>query len=147
MTAVVDETIFARLGEAALAAWNEGQMDGLDDYMAPDYVFRAPPFVHTKGLDEYKEYVADVRAAYPDMKVAFDDSVIQGNVSVIWGTISGTNTGTSPSTGAPPTGRPMDFTWCQVAHWQGDKVVKAWSYNDHLSMLMQLGIVQLPEPA
>lgn len=147
MNTVLDQSIFDKLGEAAKAAWNEGELDALDGFLAPDYDYHAPPLMHFTSLEEYKQYVADVRAAYPDIEVDYEGSVVQGDISVVWGWIRGTNTGTSPSTGAPPTGREINFKWCQVARWEGDKAVEAWSYNDHLTMMQQLGVVQLPEPA
>ena len=50
-------------------ARNQGNFDAVDELAAGDCVHHRPPFPDVEGLDGYKKYVADVRAAFPDLHI------------------------------------------------------------------------------
>jgi len=53
--------------------WNSGRLELIDMLVAPDYVSHV---VHTppiKNRDELKRWVADVRAAFPDVQFTIED--------------------------------------------------------------------------
>ena len=147
MSTEVDESFFEGWAAAALAAWHEGEFDALDEFLAEDLVYHQPPMIEVTGLEAYKQYMADVRAAFPDVHVEIEEWIVQGDGTASRGTIRATHLGTSPSMKLPPTGKEINFVWCQYAHLAGGKVVEMWSYNDQLTMMQQLGVVSLPEPA
>ena len=45
------EDLKARIRQAALEAWRDGNLDALDDVYAADYVFHRPPFADEQGLE------------------------------------------------------------------------------------------------
>ena len=141
-----DAAFYERWANVALAAWNEGDLDAMDEFLDPDYVNHQPPFPDVVGRDAYKKYIADVRSSHPDAHLEIEEWIYQGDVSAARGTFRGTQTGPSPTTGAPPTGKEVNFVWCNFLRWVGDKVVEGWAYNDYLTMVQQLGIVSMPEP-
>jgi predicted ester cyclase len=129
------------------AGWNEGNVDGLDEVAAPNFVRHSPPFPDIVGLAAYKKYLLDVHASYPDVQLTTDESIYQGDVWAGRGTFRGTLTGRSPMTGAPGTGQKVDIQWCAYIRAEGGKVIEMWALVDFLNMVQQLGFALKPKEA
>ena len=125
-------------------AFNKGNLDVVDEYYAADFVRHKPPFPDIEGLEAYKQFVADCRTSYPDVQLTIDEIIVEGDTTATRWTYRGTQTGQSPTTGAPPTGKQVAFTGCSVGHWVEGKVVEEWENGDYLSLLQQLGVVPPP---
>ena len=122
-------------------AWHKGNMDVIDELHAVDYVRHQTAYPDVEGLEAYKQYVADVRTSYPDVQITIDEIIAEGNTTAARWTFRGTQTGQSPTTGAPPTGKQVTFTGCLMTHWVEGKIVEEWPNVDWLSLLQQLGVV------
>ncbi len=122
-------------------AWNKGNLDALDELCDADFVRHKPPFPDIEGLEAGKQFVADCRISYPDLQLTLDEIIVEGDASAIRWTYRGTQTGQSPTTGAPPTGKQVAFTGCNILHWVEGKIVEEWENGDYLSLLQQLGVV------
>jgi predicted ester cyclase len=127
--------------EAALAAYNEGKVDALDEFYAPDFVRHVPPFPDTVGLEAYKKYISNVRGSYPGAHLTIDKWLCEGDLSASRGTWQGTKAGESVLTTAGGTGQKLKFDWCSMVRWEGDKVVEEWVGQDNLTMVAQLGLI------
>ncbi len=141
-----DQAFWDRFDVAWQAAWNEGKFDAMDEYYAPDYVYHQPPFPDVVGLEAYKKFIADARAASPGFHLTYEGSVHEGDWCVQWGRVSGTYTGTSPlaEVATAGTGQKNDYVWCSRVRWVGTKAVEEWVYRDHVSMLRQRGYTITP---
>ncbi|MCP4540378.1 MAG: ester cyclase [Chloroflexi bacterium] len=124
---VIDETL------------HQGNLDALDALYADDFYRRRPPYPDIDGLQALRQNFADIRSSYPDVHVTIDEIIIEGDTSVWRWTFWGTQTGASPTTGAPPTGKRVTFTGCTVAHWKYGKIVDDFQNADWLGLLQQLG--------
>ena len=120
-------------------AWNQGNLDALDEVFAVGIVRHRSPLSDIKGLDALRQSVIDLRSSFPDLKLTVDEIVVEGDVSAFRWTFCGTQTGPSPSTGLPPTGEYVTVTGCAVSHWEGGKVIEEWGHNNRESILKQLG--------
>ena len=120
-------------------AWNQGKMEVLDEHFAPEYVYHHFPFPDVEGLEAYKQYIADTRNSYSDLKLTVEEMIIKGDIAVVRGTFSGTNTGELPTFGIPATGKQVTFKWCNVSHRANGKTAEEWNYVDHLGLMQQLG--------
>jgi len=125
-------------------AWNQGKMAVLNEHFAPEYVYHRSPFPDIEGLEAYKQSIADSRNAYPDLKLTIEEMIIKGDIAVVRGTFSGTNTGESPLLGIPATGKQVTFKWCSVSHRVNGKTAEEWNYNDWLGLMQQLGFTLTP---
>ena len=125
-------------------AWNQGKMEVLDEHFSPEYVYHRFPFPDVEGLEAYKQYIADTRNGYPDFKLTVEEMIIKGDVAVVRGTFSGTNTGESPTLGIPATGKQVTFKWCSVSHRVNGKTAEEWNYVDWLGFMQQLGFTLTP---
>jgi len=122
-------------------AYNQGNLDALDEVVGPNYVRHQPPFPDIVGLGALKKFVADGRAAYPDCQLMIAKIIIEGDWSASLWTFEGTQTGVSPATGAPPTGKHAKLDGCTMSRVEGGKSVEEWALGDWLGFLQQLGVV------
>ena len=122
-------------------AFNQGKVDGLDEILAPDYVRHQPPFPDYVGREALKDFVSDCRTSYPDVHLTVDKVIIEGDWTASLWIYEGTQSGVSPTTGAPPTNKYVKFRGCNMVHWEGGKGVEDWNHGDYLGLLQQLGIV------
>ncbi len=125
--------------------WNKGNLDPLSELCAANYVRHHPPYPDIVGLEAFKQYMADVFASYPDFHVDIEEIIAEGDAAVIRGTWGGTQTGTSPSTGAPGSGKKVKVPLCIVIHWVNGQLVEEWEFSDWLSFFQQLDYTP-PQP-
>lgn len=120
--------------------WNQGQLDVLDELLAPDYVNHsssmpdAPP-----GPEGVKPIVAAMRRAFPDLHYTIDRMVVGDDAVAVRVTLTGTHVG--DFFGIPPTGKPFKVTQTNIEQFRDGKIVAHWRNTDELSLLRQLGVV------
>jgi len=115
---------------------NRGDTDLLPALVAADYVGHDPLGDHY-GLDGMRLGVAELRAAFPDLKVSVDDVVDGGDRVVHRFTVAGTQAG--PFLGLPPTGRSVKTTGIAIDRVTGGKLAERWVVLDVIGLLRQLG--------
>jgi predicted ester cyclase len=128
-------------------AWNTSDLDALDQYFAerfapPSGVPQAPP-----GLAGAKVAHGMAMQSFPDRKVTIEDLIADGDKVVARCRVTGTNQGGVPWAGAPANGNPVDFEWISVYQLRDGKVVNHWAINDAMTLMMQLGVIPMPESA
>lgn len=134
-------SVSGRLGptiEAANAAlFEDGRLEAVDEYFAPDYV------VHTTGTDlgggraVVRRFVDLIRAAFSDLDVDVEILVDSGD-RVSWQrTVSGTQDG--PFMGFPATGRRIVWRDMVVSRFHGDRIAEEWAVSDLAEHLLRAG--------
>ena len=123
-------------------------IDGLNrgDVSVADDIFEPHCVIHIAGSPEpnlslsgFKQMVAGLLAAFPDIRLMIEDQVITADkVATRW-TAEGTHTG--PLGDTKPTGRRMRIGGLIVDHVSGDRVVERWEQWDQAGMLQQLGLL------
>jgi predicted ester cyclase len=131
----------AKIKRAWEEAYNQGKVDGLDEILAPDYVRHKPPFADFVGLEALKSFITDTRTSYPDAKLTIDELIVEGDWHATLWTFEGTQSGVSPTTGAPPSNKYVKFRGCDMNRWEGGKTVESWELGDYLGLMEQLGVV------
>jgi predicted ester cyclase len=92
-----------------------------------------------------KKHIAECRASYPDVHFTIDKVIMDGDWTATLWTYEGTQSGVSPTTGAPPTNKHVKFTGCTMARWENGKAVEGWEHGNYLGLLQQLGLIPKPE--
>jgi predicted ester cyclase len=113
---------------------NEGRLDLVDELVAEDYVDHANG---PDGRDGYRQSVAVVRAAFPDLRMAIEDLIAEGEMVVARLSIEATHDG--EFMGIRPTGRRVTFTGISVIRVVGGRMVERWNQSDIVGVLKQLG--------
>ena len=130
--------------DAEVAAWNTGNVDGLDAVMSTSVRRVAAGFPTTETIADFKKTVTDFRTAYPDAKLVIDEIHSMDGVSVSRWTFTGTNTG--PGT-APPTGKSVKVSGLTQVKYEGGKVVEEVVDFDTADWYTQLGFTMTPPKA
>jgi len=122
-------------------------IEGLNhrDVSVADRVFTRDCVIHINGspepnlsLDEFKQTIGGLLAAFPGLRLTIEDQVISGDkVATRW-TAEGTNNGAFGSVAA--TGRRVRIGGLILDRVVDGKVVERWEQWDQMGMLQQLGL-------
>ncbi|MDQ4077208.1 MAG: ester cyclase [Chloroflexota bacterium] len=84
-----------------------------------------------------------VKEAIPDLHFTIEDQVAEGDKVVTRYTARGTHQGAFQ--GLPPTGKAIEFGGVNIIRIADGKNAEEWEIPDTLSMMQQLGAVQMPQ--
>ncbi len=97
------------------------------------------------GAAGVEELARSLRTAIPDYHETIEDIIVSGDRVVVRLTIRGTHTGPLPF--APATGRSLEIRDHSIFRIEDGKIVEQWALTDQLSLLVQLGLFELPPPS
>lgn len=122
-------------------SFNEGNMDLIDQLLAPDAVSHDPSMPARlralRGPELQRQLVGVYRSAFPDVRMVVDEVIESGERVALRWHAEGTHQGELE--GLAPTGKHVTVTGISVDHWRDGKVVEAWVEWDNLGLARQLG--------
>ncbi|MET7664722.1 ester cyclase [Streptomyces sp. NPDC005356] len=125
-------------GEAVIT----GNLDALDEIVAPDSIDHDPAPGQMSGAEGYKAMFGELRAAFPDLNVEVEHLVATDDELAFAYSITGTHLG--PLMGQPATGKKVSYRGMQISRFDSDgKLVERWGSSDELGMLRQLGLAEM----
>lgn len=121
----------------------------VDELASPDMLLHYSLHEPRRGHDDIKAFMADFRAAFPDLNFwGAADLIAEGDYVV--GRWEGGGTHTGPAfndflVGGLPanTSRKMHFTGTTVLKLQGGKIVEEIGLDDGVKALTQLGLIKV----
>lgn len=130
-----NKALVRRFGEAM----NSRQLDLLDDIVAPDFIrhCQATPDVHVRSLQEFKEFLSQDTAVFPDSIQTARHIVADGDLVAVWETYEGTQKG--PMGPFPASGRRIELDIAVFLRLQNGKIAEIWVTWDNMAALAQLG--------
>ncbi len=137
----LNKDLARRFGEAM----NARRYELLDDIVATDFVrhCQATPQANVTSLDEFKEFLRQDDATFPDSVQTPVYLVAEGDMVAGWLTYEGTQLG--PMGPFPPTGRKMRLEFGAFMRIEQGRIAELWVTWDNVAALAQLG--HLPAPA
>jgi len=121
-------------------AFNEGDLDVIDELVAPDFVGHNPLMPKPiQGPDGLKGFFAAFRAGMPDIHHPSWTMIAEGDLVAIHMPIEGTFT--NELMGIPPNGEKVALWMCNVWRIADGKLAEWWSNMDTLGLMQQLGVV------
>jgi steroid delta-isomerase-like uncharacterized protein len=123
-------------------AMNARELELLDDIVADDFVrhCQATPDFDVRSREDFKEFLRQNTASFPDNVQTFVQVVVEGDRAGIWTTYEGTQEG--PLGPIPPTGRKVAFDFGGIFRVEDGKLAELWVTWDNMTIMGQLG--QLP---
>jgi len=127
-------------------AFNAGRLDVTEELVASDYVGHDPSLPEeVRGPAGVKELIAGYRAAFPDIRVTFEDQIAEGDLVVTRWRATGTHEG--ELMGIPATGKQATVTGITIDRIADDLIVESWHNWDTLGLMQQLGAIPAPAMA
>ncbi|WP_227353258.1 ester cyclase [Haladaptatus salinisoli] len=120
-------------------AFNEGNMDAVDEYVAEDFVRHDPAAEDVRGVDEYKEFVKMNRTAFPDYHESIESMSAEDDTVMYRWILHGTQEG--EIMGVEPTGKSVEINGMVEMRLEDGKIAEMWGTFDALGMLEQLDAV------
>ena len=139
MSAEENKAIIRRLFEEV---YNGGNMDILDEIVAPGVFNHTAVPEHQCGIEGFKHIVRWGRNLFPDGRYEIEDMRAEGDKVACRVTVSGTHQGELWN--ISPTGKQFSV---EHIHWHrlaGGKLVERWAVRDDLGMMQQLGVISMP---
>ena len=116
---------------------NKGNLAGVDEVLDENYIYHFPTH-DIKGPEGFKEFVAMMRKAFPDLNVTIEELIAEDNRVAVRVTMRGTFKG--ELMGIAPTGRKLTFPEAVFIRFENGKEVEATAYGNMLLFNEQLGI-------
>jgi steroid delta-isomerase-like uncharacterized protein len=121
-----------------------GNLDLVEEIIAPEYVSYEPTSGETRGIEGARQFAATFRQAFPDLQNTIEDMVAEGDKVVVRFKARGTHDGETEAFGLA-TGKQMEITGITIKRVSDGKIAEAWTNFDALGMMQQLGMI--PEAA
>jgi predicted ester cyclase len=99
------------------------------------------PVENKKGPGVFEELYVEMFRTYPDIRIENHMMIADGDIVVIYDTLTGTNTGPMPD-GLPASGNSVKFEAINILRLKDNKVIDRWGLTDELRMMKQLGIIE-----
>jgi steroid delta-isomerase-like uncharacterized protein len=123
-----------RMGEAV----NNGRLEEFRSIFSSDVKDHDPAPDQGPGPEGFIKFFAQLRAAFPDLKVAGEYVVTDDDNIALAYTMTGTQNG--PFMGVPPTGKKIKIRGMQIAKFNKDaQISERWGSSDQLGILEQIG--------
>jgi len=135
--------------ELALATFEvlrSGELDGLDDLVAADYVrhCQATPDIEVTSLQAFKEYLRREAETFPTPEITVTHLLSEDNLVAFWATYAGVQEGQMGPYEA--TGKRMEIEFAGVHRIENGKIAETWVTWDNLAGLTQLGLFPPESP-
>jgi steroid delta-isomerase-like uncharacterized protein len=120
--------------------FNQGRIEVIDEIISADFVGHDAALPEpTSGPEGLRQTVAAYRGGFPDINIAIDDQVAEGDRVVTRWTARGTHDG--DLWGIAPTAKQATVTGITIDRIEGGKIVESWTNWDTIGLLQQIGVV------
>ena len=109
----------------------------IDDLVDSDAIVRTPLPIEATGPDLLKEVFRRLHQAFPDLHVAVEDLIAEGDKVVSRNRVTGTHQG--EYMGITPTGKSIAYNEIFIFRFVDGRIIETWGVVDVLSQLRQLG--------
>lgn len=138
-TEASNEATFSRLHDAVNTGDAEVISKVIDEVVDPGLVFHAPVPSDVSGVQALKQVWSVLLRAFPDLHVAIEDVIAQGDKVVYRNTVTGTHQGEYRS--LPATGRSVTYDEIFIVRFADGRIAEIWGVVDVFAQLKQLGVI------
>ena len=128
-----------KLVEQDAAVYNSGNVEKLVELYVDDWVDHSQG---VRGIEALKQGIVELRTAFPDISIAVEDVVVEGDKVAVRFTMRGTHSG--EYLGIKPTGRTVEVNAFEISKTRDGKYAETWGVLDLFSLLNQLGAKDMP---
>jgi steroid delta-isomerase-like uncharacterized protein len=121
------------LARRFLEAQAKGDMQTLDELMAPDFADRSLLPGQKPSREDYKRSLAEMLSVYPNTSFTVEDQIAEGDMVV--SRFTGTSVHRGKFLGADPTGEETSYSGIHIHRIADGKIVEEWSESDNLEVV------------
>lgn len=121
---------------------NQQDVAVLDEVCAPDFVFHDPNNPQVRSREDFKHWMTELYATFPDLRFSLEDVLAEGDRVVYRYTFRATHRGSWR--GVSPTGKSIAIAGIAISRFRGGKSAEGWQNTDGWGMMQQLGLVPVP---
>jgi steroid delta-isomerase-like uncharacterized protein len=121
---------------------NKGKLDLIDELTTPDMIDHTPFPGVPPNREGVRQSIAMLRQAFPDLHITIEDIIAEGDKVVSLQRARGTHKG--EFMGIPPTGKQVKWTGIFIFRIADGRIADHWLEQDIMSLMQQLGAIQLP---
>ena len=118
-------------------AFDEGNLEAIEEMLAPDFVDHSPLPDQGPGREGYKRLLAEDRAALSDVRTTFEYQATDGNDMVISRLAQRSTHDRGEMMGVAPTGQKRVSTGIIIHRISEGKIAEEWSESSGLASLME----------
>jgi predicted ester cyclase len=128
-----------------IEAINSKNLEALNDLVTSNFVrhCQATPDVKVNSLDDFKKYLRQDSATFPDSHLTIDQVFVEGDFVAFHGIYVGTQKG--PMGPFPPSNKTMSLEIIGLQRIENGKAAEMWVTWDNLAALTQLGYFPPPQ--
>jgi predicted ester cyclase len=138
------EEISALLHQAIEAMYSSGDATTHQEVSHPERVSHMYGQRQMQGTAPVGALSQQLRTAFPDLHVEFEDLLVDGDRAALRLRLTGTHKGTFM--GVAPTGKAVEWESIGIAHFRDGQMYRVWVQPDLMGLLQQLG-VEMPAMA
>ena len=121
--------------------WNNQNEAAVDEMFAEDGVGHGLAGEPILGPENFKTYHRALVAAFPDLKVQVEDTIVEGDKIAVRCRVTGSHQG--EGIGIAATNQPVDFTGMVIVRIKDGKIAEAWNEFNFMEMYKQVGALTL----
>jgi len=140
MSAEASKAVVQRFNELFGECWRTGEVDILDEVLAPDFVYHSPGA--PPGLAGFKQSLLMLSAGLHDLRYTVEDLFAEGDKVADRMTWQATHQG--ELMGIAPSGNTVRGEEMHISRIAEGKIVEHWGQGDNLGLMQQLGAIPPP---
>jgi steroid delta-isomerase-like uncharacterized protein len=122
--------------------WNKGRADTIDEMFATEGMAHGLSDESgnpLRGPKHFREYQAQMRTAFPDMRISIEDMVAENDLVAVRCNVTGKHVG--EGFGIAATNAPVEFSGMSFVRITDGKIVEGWNNFDFMRMYRQVGLL------
>lgn len=125
--------------------YNEHRPDLIPEFFTEDLVVHIGRASSDSavGIEGFTDRVTTALTAFPDIQIAVDDEIAEGDKVACRWTVTGTHQGEFGD--IPPTGKVVTRAGVAIYRLVNGKIAENWLFADDLDFMRQLGALPTPE--
>jgi steroid delta-isomerase-like uncharacterized protein len=116
---------------------NEGKLEVIDEICSQDFVDHDPLPGTSPDFAGLKDFVTQVRSAFPDIETTAEDILVEGDRLAVRSTIRGTHKG--DFMGIPASGKKVEVSIYDFVRFENDQAAEHWGTIDSAALMEQIG--------
>ena len=116
---------------------NEGKLEVIDEICSHDFVNHDPLPGTSPDFAGLKDFVTQVRSAFPDLETTAEDILVEGDRLAVRSTIRGTHKG--DFMGIPASGKEVEVSNYDFVRFENDQAAEHWGTIDSAALMEQIG--------